>query len=115
MKTSRDSIFFSVIIPTFNRIESLRRSLDSLVNQTYRNFEVIVVDDYYTEPTSNFINVDSYNFGLTIIRNQKNLGPAGSRNKGILNSKFDWIAFLDDDDEWEKNKLESVADEKNEQ
>lgn len=109
MASENKDIFFSVVIPSYNRIEGLKNCLQSLAAQTYKIFEVIVIDDNSPAAVSDFIKKENYAFDLTIIRNQSNLGPAGSRNKGISASKYDWIAFLDDDDEWTAGKLETVA------
>jgi glycosyltransferase involved in cell wall biosynthesis len=104
------NIYFSVIIPTYNRIEGLKNCLESLSKQTCQNFEAVVIDDNSPSIVSDHISASDYKFSLKIIRNPENKGPAGSRNTGILNSKYDWIAFLDDDDEWVPEKLEKVSD-----
>lgn len=93
----------SVIIPVYNRPEFLKEALDSVLNQSYRNFEVIVVDDGSTDSTPIVIN--SYQDCITKIR-QDNKGVSAARNKGILAAKNNLIAFLDSDDLWMKEKLE---------
>tara|TARA_B100000965_G_scaffold405161_1_gene438121 strand:- start:2186 stop:3022 length:837 start_codon:yes stop_codon:yes gene_type:complete len=93
----------SVIIPTFNRFSLISRAIDSVLNQTIKPFEIIVVDDGSSDNTSTFI---KNNYKSVKLIKQKNLGVSKARNVGIKNSSGDWIALLDSDDEWKKNKLE---------
>jgi len=96
----------SVIIPTYNRAEQLRFCLDRLLEQTYKNFEVIVCDDGSTDSTE--LVTKEYNSRLNIkYSNDHNFGgPAKPRNRGIMMSEGDIIAFLDSDDWWYPTKLE---------
>lgn len=98
-------ITFSIIIPTFNRAERLKVALNSLVDQIYKKFEVIVCDDGSTDHTKEI--VDSFKDKLTIqyIWNENWGGPARPRNIGINASKAEWICFLDSDDWWYPEKL----------
>ena len=93
----------SVVIPSYNRKEFLKRSIDSAINQTKKPFEIIVVDDGSTDGTETMIKSD-YDFVKFI--KQKNKGVSAARNIGIEVSIGEWICFLDSDDEWKKNKLE---------
>lgn len=93
----------SVIIPTFNRFSLISRAIDSVLNQTIKPFEIIVVDDGSSDNTSTFI---KNNYKSVKLIKQNNLGVSKARNVGIKNSSGNWIALLDSDDEWEKNKLE---------
>ena len=93
----------SVIIPTFNRLSLISRAIDSVLKQTFKPFEIIVVDDGSSDNTSTFI---KNNYKSVKLIKQKNLGVSKARNVGIKNSSGDWIALLDSDDEWKKNKLE---------
>ena len=93
----------SVIIPTFNRLSLISRAIDSVLKQTLKPFEIIVVDDGSSDNTSTFI---KNNYKSVKLIKQKNLGVSKARNVGIKNSSGDWIALLDSDDEWKKNKLE---------
>ena len=97
----------SVIIPTFNRFELVQKAIHSVLNQTYKNIELIVVDDCSTDNRySTFINSSKFKF----IQLQKHSGlPAVLRNLGIKESKGDWIAFLDDDDFFMPNKIDIQA------
>lgn len=97
----------SVIIPTYNRVYTLKRAIDSVLNQSYKNFELIIVDDGSNDETPNLIK--SYTDKLLYIRVQHK-GPAYARNIGIKISRYNYIAFLDSDDWWNKNKLLSQLD-----
>ncbi|NDB04087.1 MAG: glycosyltransferase family 2 protein, partial [Flavobacteriaceae bacterium] len=92
----------SVIIPTFNRHQSLTRALDSVFNQTHPAQEVIVVDDG-SNPA-----VTSTSKNVNVIALNKNHGVSHARNVGIAASKAPWLCFLDSDDEWSKNHLETL-------
>ena len=93
----------SVVIPSYNRKEFLKRSIDSAINQTKKPFEIIVVDDGTTDGTETMIKSD-YDFVKFI--KQKNKGVSAARNIGIKVSIGEWICFLDSDDEWKRDKLE---------
>ena len=95
----------SVIVPTYNCLKFLPLAVGSILNQTYTEFELIIVDNGSDDGTGEWIG----NLKDERIRYhyQKNTGcPAGSRNTGIELSKGEIIAFLDSDDIWEKQKLE---------
>ena len=94
----------SVIIPTLNRPALLKRALESVVRQTWRELEVIVVVDGPDPDTVAFLEA-SGDPRLHIIQNPRSLTAAGARNAGIELAKGEWIAFLDDDDEWMPEKL----------
>jgi glycosyltransferase involved in cell wall biosynthesis len=94
----------SVIIPTHNRADFLRGALSSVLNQTYQNFEIIVVDDASTDDTAKV--VAAFNDErIRFLQHENNRGGSAARNTGILASQCDYIAFLDDDDEWLPDKL----------
>ena len=96
----------SVIIPAFNRAHTLPKALDSVLSQTLKPREIIVVDDGSTDET----NAVLANYpGLCII-SQDNRGVSAARNVGIEKAGGDWIAFLDSDDEWLSDKLEKQWD-----
>jgi glycosyltransferase involved in cell wall biosynthesis len=95
----------SVIIPTFNRKELLQRAINSVVNQTYENWEIIVIDNFSTDATKDYISrMDNSKIKFFQIRNKGIV--AKSRNFGISKSSGEFIAFLDSDDWWHKEKLE---------
>ena len=93
----------SVIIPTFNRLDLLKRAIDSVLNQSIKPYDIIVVDDGSIDDTSEMI---QHKYKSINLIQQKNSGVSAARNNGIKNAQGDWIALLDSDDEWEKNKLE---------
>ena len=93
----------SVIIPTYNRSSVLSRAIDSVLRQSFKDFELIVVDDGSTDNTKELI--EKYSDQITYIY-QDNKGVSAARNKGLEHAKGEWIAFLDSDDEWKKKKLE---------
>lgn len=94
----------SVVIPTYNRPEFLSSAITSVLNQTFQDFEIIVVDDGSRNNTPEVVNRLN-NKKIKYIRNEINKGEAGARNTGIMNSDSEYIAFLDDDDEWLPEKL----------
>lgn len=95
--------FISVIIPTYNRERRLKKAIDSVLAQTYRYFELIVVDDGSEDNTAQLVaNCDA---DIVYIR-QKNKGPAAARNKGIEAARYNMVAFLDSDDWFAEDKLQ---------
>ena len=99
---------FSVVIPSYNRKNFLKKSIDSVLNQNIRDYELIVVDDGSTD-SSILLVADYRGKGLTYIRTS-NLGVSHARNTGIQNSRGSYIAFLDSDDWWESSKLKHVLE-----
>lgn len=104
------SLFFSVIIPTYNRPKQLSKCLAALTKQDYpaNNFEVIVVDDGSDLPLEDVIKEYSGKLALTFIQ-EKNSGPASARNRGAVEAKGIYLAFSDDDCIPENNWLSSFA------
>jgi len=99
----------SVIIPTYNRSNYLYSAIKSVLNQTFEDFEIIVVDDASTDNTRKV--VDKFeDERIYYLRHNKNRGGSASRNTGIKHSRGKFIAFLDDDDLWVQNKLEKQLD-----
>lgn len=97
----------SVIIPTYNHANFLAKAIKSVLDQTYTNFEIIVIDNHSTDNSDEVVN--SFNDArLKLLKVHNNGVIAISRNKGILEAKGDWIAFLDSDDIWYPKKLETV-------
>lgn len=95
----------SIIIPTFNRGYIIEKSIKSILNQTYKNFELIIVDDCSEDDTEEIVKKIN-DIRIKYIKLRKNSGANKARNIGIDNAKFDIIAFHDSDDEWHSNKLE---------
>jgi glycosyltransferase involved in cell wall biosynthesis len=101
----------SVITPVYNREKYITESIDSILNQTYQNFELILIDDCSTDRTNeilnNFLKKDSR---VKLLKNKKNIGPTNSFNKGLLISKGEYIAKMDSDDISIKNRFEKQID-----
>jgi glycosyltransferase involved in cell wall biosynthesis len=93
----------SVIIPTYNRADTVRRSIDSALEQTYRPIEVIVVDDGSTDATREVL--VGYGDRIRPIY-QANGGPSVARNTGVAAARGEFIAFLDSDDTWKPAKID---------
>ncbi len=94
--------FFSVIIPAYNRYITLQRAISSVMSQTYKDFELIVVDDGSDDETP--LIESQYHNSIIYIR-QKNQGVSSARNAGISKANSPFIAFLDSDDQWHREKL----------
>lgn len=96
----------SVVIPLFNKAKYIQRSLDSVLHQSFQNFEIIVIDDGSTDGGPMF--VASYADIRIRLISQKNSGVSVARNLGIHEAKGEYIAFLDADDEWSPEFLSTV-------
>jgi glycosyltransferase involved in cell wall biosynthesis len=97
----------SVIIPTYNRAYLIERAIQSVLNQTYHNFEIIIVDDGSTDNTEEVIKKFlKYDKRINYIKYEKNKGGSAARNTGIKAARGEYIAFQDSDDEWFSEKLE---------
>jgi glycosyltransferase involved in cell wall biosynthesis len=99
-------MFFSVIIPTYNRATLLERAIVSVLNQTYSNWELIIVDDGSTDNT--FELVSSYDDLRIKYIYQENSERSAARNKGIVNASGEYICFLDSDDYYLPTRLENL-------
>jgi len=91
-----------VIIPSYNRSQLLKRAVQSVQNQSYKNWNLLIVDDGSTDGTSDIC----YGEKTTILRLEHNKGVSYARNQGIKKATAEWIAFLDSDDEWLPQKLQ---------
>ena len=105
MSITKYSPFVSVIIPTYNRAQLLVKALQSVFNQTYQRFEILVVDDNSSDNTSEIINNFNDN-RIKYFRLSENQGAPAARNIGLKNATGELIAFLDSDDQWLETKLE---------
>lgn len=99
----------SVIIPTYNSFLYIKESLDSAINQTYKNIEAIIIDDGSTDNTKELLKEYADQKKIIYIK-KENGGPASARNLGIKKSTGKYIALLDADDIWSKDKLEKQID-----
>ncbi|TRN07642.1 hypothetical protein DM586_19940 [Vibrio fluvialis] len=97
----------SVIIPTYNSSDSIKLTIQSVLDQTYENIEIIVVDDFSQDFKILKEKIMEFNSNrITLYRQPDNLNGAAARNKGVAISKGELICFLDADDLWEKTKVE---------
>lgn len=90
-----EAVKYSIIIPTYNSAKEIEKAIDSVKKQTFKNYEIIVIDDCSTDNTLDVLKeIDD----IKVIKNQENIKAGGSRNKGIEASKGEYIIFLDADD-----------------
>jgi glycosyltransferase involved in cell wall biosynthesis len=95
----------SVVIPTFNHRDTIGATLDSVFAQTFREFEVVVVDDGSIDGTAELLRPLAEQGRIRYVR-QENAGQSAARNRGLHEAQGEFIAFLDDDDLWPPDKLE---------
>lgn len=97
----------SIITPSYNSKDFIGETIESVLNQTYKNWEMLIIDDCSTDKSpkiiEEYLKIDSR---IKYLKNEKNSGPATSRNLGLNNSKGEYIAFLDSDDIWFEEKLQ---------
>ena len=94
----------SIIMPTFNSIKTVKDSIKSVLEQSYLNWELLITDDCSTDGTYEYLlSLDDER--IRVFRNKINSGAGASRNISIKNAKGRYIAFLDSDDLWHKDKL----------
>ena len=98
----------SVIIPLFNKESTIITTLTSAINQTFRDFEIVIIDDGSTDNSISIINDNFDDHRITII-SQENQGVSIASNRGVFHSKYDLIAFLDADDLWDEKYLEFLV------
>jgi len=111
-KNRENQPFFSVIIPTYNSSEYVGKTLSTVLEQTCKNYEIIVSDDGSSDNTVKVVKevFDKYGHRENKILINSHEGAAAARNRGIEAANGDWISFLDSDDLWFKEKLSVVAD-----
>ena len=99
----------SIIIPVYNVEKFIRQCLDSILSQSYKNYEVILIDDKSKDSSLDIIREYETKYSnFFVIENKKNSGPGASRNKGIDKAKGEYIMFIDSDDYIEPNTLEDA-------
>ena len=102
-----DRPFISVIMPAYNAERFIGRAVSSVINQTYTNWELIIIDDCSADNTVAVASrIAEGDRRISVVLNEKNMGVAKTRNKGLDMAKGDWIALLDSDDIWMPEKLE---------
>ena len=100
----------SIIMPSYNTAKYIGESIDSVINQTHENWELIIVDDCSTDNTDEIVKPYLEDSRIKYLKNEKNSGAAVSRNYALREAKGKWIAFLDSDDIWFPEKLEKQID-----
>lgn len=96
----------SIIMPSYNTADFISETIESVLAQTYTNWELIIVDDCSTDHTDEVVKPYLKDSRIIYIKNDKNSGAAGSRNRALRKATGKWIAFLDSDDLWLPEKLE---------
>ena len=96
----------SIIMPSYNTADYIAESIESVLAQTYTNWELIIVDDCSTDNTDSVVADFLSDDRIRYLKNDKNSGAAISRNRALREAKGRWIAFLDSDDLWSESKLE---------
>ena len=103
---SSNEPFVDVILPNYNKSKFIEYAINSVIAQTYRNWHLYIIDDNSTDNSVEAINKFSNLTNVTVVKLHKNKGPAFCRNYGMRISQSKYIAFIDSDDGWTKNKLE---------
>lgn len=111
----KEKILVTVYIPTFNRLSLLKRALSSVITQTYQDLEIIVVDDYSTDGTQDFLKtISEQDKRIKYFLKDKNGGACESRNIAIQNATGEYITGLDDDDFFLSDRIENFINNRNE-
>ena len=95
----------SIILPNYNSSKTIKTTINSILKQTYKNWELIIVDDYSDKKTKNILDRFKRQKKIKIFYEKKNIGASRCRNIAIKKSNSYYLAFIDSDDLWEKNKL----------
>lgn len=98
----------SVVIPLYNKETSIKRTITSVLNQTYKNFELIIVNDGSSDNGPKIVSEIATHDSRIRLINQENQGVSVARNRGVKESRYPYIAFLDGDDEWISLYLQSI-------
>ena len=99
-------IKFSVVIPLYNKEQSIVNTVLSVLKQSYQNFEIVIINDGSTDGSVDA--VKTINDERIRLIHQDNQGVSAARNRGVKEASYEWIAFLDGDDLWETNHLEEI-------
>lgn len=103
----KDFGLISIIMAAYNSEDTIEQAIQSVLNQTYQNYELLVVDDCSNDDTVDIVkNISLKDNRVRLIRNETNIGVSYTRKHGLEEAKGKWIAILDSDDEWKAEKLE---------
>jgi len=105
-KPIKEELFVDIILPNYNKAEFLEEAISSIIKQTYKNWNLYIIDDHSNDSSLEIINKFSNFKNINIVRLKKNMGPSFCRNYGMRLSKSKYISFLDSDDSWLEDKLE---------
>ena len=103
----KEKHFFSIIVPLYNKVDYIERAIESILNQTLQNFEIIIVNDGSIDGSREKV-IAIADTRIKLI-DQNNKGVSAARNAGVYNSQYNFVTFLDADDTWELNFLEEMA------
>lgn len=98
----------SIVIPLYNKQQTICRCLQSIFNQSFTEYEILIINDGSTDDSIQIIK-NSFRDERIVIVNKKNGGVSSARNEGLLKAKYDWVAFIDADDTWEPEYLEKMC------
>ena len=105
-KTLKEKFSVDIILPNYNKFNFVEEAIDSVVNQTFKNWHMYIIDDNSNDNSWSVIKKFSNLHNVTHVRLNKNMGPSFCRNYGMRISKSKYISFIDSDDTWKSNKLE---------
>ena len=105
-KTLKEKFSVDIILPNYNKFNFVEEAIDSVVNQTFKNWHMYIIDDNSNDNSWSVIKKFSNLYNVTHVRLNKNMGPSFCRNFGMRISKSKYISFIDSDDTWKSNKLE---------
>jgi len=112
----KKEVLVSIVMPAYNCEMYIAESIKSILTQTYRNWELLVLDDCSNDNTLQIIQeLSQQDSRIKVLSNSKNMGVSATRNKGIGVASGEWIAFLDSDDIWRQDKLEKQIELSNRQ
>ena len=106
MESENKNPKISVIIPTYNRVHTIARTIESVLSQTCQNFEILVADDASTDDTENLVREFARSSPIYYLRHESNKGAPVARNMGAKEARGEYLAFLDSDDIWYPQFLE---------
>lgn len=99
--------FISIIMPAYNCEKFIEQAIESVIDQTYQNWELIIINDASIDATKDIVlKISNAENRIRYFENGQNLGVSETRNKGVSFAQGEWVAFLDSDDIWKKDKLE---------
>lgn len=101
-------MLISVVMPAYNAEKTISQAIGSVINQTFENWELLVINDQSKDNTKDrILDLAKSDKRICYVENERNLGVSETRNRGVSLASGSWIAFLDSDDEWESGKLEA--------